>query len=150
MLAGDTSVDASMRQMILDTYARNTHTIEPLKKLLAKADLIEVKEGICRAIGRVASQDLVLEAIDFALDKRRRRNEMSIILSLLAHGHGREQVWEAYQNNFERLKPMGVGMSHLTAHILPAFCTEADAKMIEKFFKLNPLPSAEKEIKQSE
>merc|ERR1712083_364539 len=96
--ADNQPITSNMRAFVLNAVARNADSLTQLTTLYETTDLVEVKEDICRAMGKIqmnrdklplsqvysTSNALLVSVINFAFDKKRRVTEQLFILAALS------------------------------------------------------------------
>jgi puromycin-sensitive aminopeptidase len=118
-----------------------------------KETLSEEQSRIGRALGQFSDEKLLKETLKFALSKHVRiQDTPQIFAAVWANPKGKKIAWEFTKQNWKTLIKNYPSSGHiLNRFIKPAggFTSSAQAKDLEKFFKVHKTPSAKRSIDQT-
>ncbi len=145
---------ADLRSVVYMSTARSgdSRAYEKLISMYKHATLHEEKNRISAAIGSFPDTELCQKALTFALSKDvRQQDTIRFIGSVCANPYGRELAWEFIKNNWNILLERYGGAKQLTSLVssLGVFTQTQHANAIEKFFKNNPAPGANRAVQQA-
>jgi len=127
---------------------------DKIVEVYRKADMHEEKIRALRALGSSDRADMIAKALDFVMSSEVRTQDFFIGLHPLTQtAPGRVAAWSFVQDRFQEIqKRMGdtaALLDRTIGYTTSTFASEAKAAEIEKFFKENPVPAAERTIRQS-
>uniref|UniRef100_A0A1I8F1C9 Aminopeptidase n=1 Tax=Macrostomum lignano TaxID=282301 RepID=A0A1I8F1C9_9PLAT len=159
-LAGHPSVcaiPADLRDSIYRTVLSNGGgpEFEAALDLMDKTDLQEEKDRIQRSLGSSRDPQLRQRVLQLVVsgDKVRLQDSIYVLGSVSSASlESRRATWRFIKCNWawfqEKLRGQ-ILLSRLVQQVCKNFCSSEDAEDIETFFQANPLPSAERNIKQA-
>ena len=105
------------------------------------------------ALGDFQRSDLLALTLDRALsDDVRVHDTISLVASVASNRLGRDMAWEFVKDNWDefdrRYGEGGFAIMRLVS-VISAFTTEERRAEVERFFKDNPTPAAERTVSQS-
>jgi len=147
-------IDPDLKGVVYNLVAENGGKTEfdTLIKMYKEEDNQQEKDRIGRALGRFRIKTLLSKTLDFSISKHVRfQNSLQIIVSVWSNHKGRYLAWEFVKKNWKLLKERYAGGHYFTKVFQPAgqFTKKEDAKDIEKFMKINPVPEAKRTIAQA-
>lgn len=147
-------VDPDLRGLVFKLVARNGGEAEhkTLQKMYINESLQEERNRLARALAEFIKKDLLKETLEFALSERVRfQDSIHVIAGVWSNPYGRDLAWEFVKKNWPILKKRYIG-GHFLSRLLGAasgMIKLEQAKDLEKFFKKNPVPEANRTIAQS-
>ncbi len=136
--------------MIAENGSGSEH--KTLKKLYKNEPLQEERNRLARALALFKEQKLLKDTLEFALsDHVRFQDSIHVIAGVWTNPYGRDLAWEFVKKNFKKLRKIYSG-GHFMSRLLGAagsMIKVSDASDLEKFFKKNPVPEAERTIAQA-
>lgn len=123
-----------------------------LQQLFTKETLQEEQRRIGRALMSFKHPKLFIENLDFALSKHVRSQDAALLIAnAFQNSVNKSLAWKWLQKNWPTIKDR-YGNDHILTRIIEAFNCFVNPAMIteiEQFFKENPLPVANRALKQS-
>lgn len=148
-------VSADLKGVVYSTAMKNGDetTYTQLIKLHDDTDNSDERARIYRVIGHGRTEELIKKALDFAFsEKVRNQDAIGPIVSSCHSVLGREITWNFIKNNWEDVKRKFQGsflITHVVEYTTGGFIGHDKAQEIEDFFKSNPVPTAERTVRQS-
>ena len=153
-LHGNDAISSDLRGVVYNLVAENGGEKEysQLLALYKKETLQQERDRIARALSLFKSKTLLKKTLDFALSKDVRSQDAIFVLgSVWRNPKGKDITWEFVQKNWKVLKERYSGGHFLIPRLIQSaavFTTKENAVELEKFFKQNPAPEAQRAIKQ--
>lgn len=153
--SGEATIHADLRACVYGTVLAHggAEDFETLLGLLDKAEMQEEKVRILRSLGRARDPALRQRIFDLAVSDKVRLQDTVFVIGGACHSlEARRSAWEFVKSRWAWFVERFAGqflLSRLVQIVCNDFCTEADASDVEEFFKVNPAPSAERNIKQA-
>ncbi len=149
-----TLLDPDLRGLVYNLVAENGRAEEfnTLVKMYKQEDNHQEKDRLGRSLGLFADKAILKKALVFALsDDVRYQSSLGIIASVWGNPNGRYLAWEFVKSNWKLLKERYAGGHYYTRVFTPCgdFTKISDAKDIENFVKINPVPEAQRTIAQA-
>jgi len=118
------------------------------------ADMHQEKLRALAALGTSQDKNLLLRTLKLSLGDEVRSQDIFYVTGVCgSHKAGREITWQFFQENFKefenRLKDSMMLFERVVTSAFSGFTSEDKAKEAEKFFGSNPVPNAERGIKQT-
>ena len=147
-------IDPDLRGIVYNLVAENGAAVEHgiLIKMYKEEENQQEKDRLGRSLGLFANKALLKKTLDFATSKHVRfQNTLGIISSVWSNPNGRYLAWEFVKSNWKLLKKRYAGGHYFTKVFGPAgdFTKISDAKDIESFVKINPIPEVKRTIAQA-
>ncbi len=147
------SIDPDLKGVVYNLVAENGNKSEwnSLVKMYKEEENQQEKDRIGRSLGHFKSKSYLLKSLEFSISKHVRfQNSLGIIASVWGNPHGRYLAWEFVKSNWKLLKERYAGGHYFTRVFASAgeFTKVSDAKDIEKFARINPVPEAKRTIAQ--
>jgi len=127
---------------------------EAVQKIYLESTLQEEKVRALRALGLPRDKDLILRALEFALSKDVRSQDLFIVFAAsAAFSTGREVTWQFLKDKIDVIENIfGKGSFMLLARTISytvgGFSSEEKAKEVEEFFAKHPIEPAKRAIDQ--
>ena len=147
-------IDPDLRGVVYNLVAENGGEKEyaQLLALYKKETLQQERDRIARALSLFKSKTLLGKTLEFALSKDVRSQDAIFVLgSVWRNPNGKDLTWGFVQKNWKVLKERYSGGHFLIPRLIQSaavFTTKEKAVELEKFFKKNPAPEANRAIKQ--
>ena len=148
-------VNPDIRRAVLSLAAAtgDRSTYDTMWELHKRASLQEEKIRLLVALGDFQRSDLLAETLDRALsDDVRVHDTISVIASVASNRLGRDIAWEFVKDNWgefdRRYGEGGFAIMRLVS-VISVFTTEERREDVERFFRDNPTPAAERTVSQS-
>ncbi len=149
------SVHPDIRKVVLSLAAKkgDRSTYDAIWELEKRATLEEEKLRLLIALTQFERADLLDETLERSLTPDvRSHNTVGVVSYVGANKHGRDRAWEFLKSNWPELDRRygegGFGLMRLVS-ITSRFNTQQKLEDVESFFKSNPVPAAERTIRQS-
>lgn len=124
-----------------------------IMKMYRDCDLNDERERILGSLGYTKDPEKLKEVLRFSMsDEVKQQNSIYGIISATNQYQGRLLAWEFVKENFAvfvQRYSSGFLLPKVMKHTLENFVTEAKAKEIEEFFRLNPIPGIDRTVQQS-
>uniref|UniRef100_A0A1I8JHD6 Aminopeptidase n=1 Tax=Macrostomum lignano TaxID=282301 RepID=A0A1I8JHD6_9PLAT len=155
--SGECAIPADLRDSVYRTVLANGGgaEFEAALDLMDKTDLQEEKDRIQRSLGSSRDPQLRQRVLQLVVsgDKVRLQDSIYVLGSVSSASlESRRATWRFIKCNWawfqEKLRGQ-ILLSRLVQQVCNNFCSSEDAEDIETFFQANPLPSAERNIKQA-
>ena len=153
------SIPADLLGMVYKIYVKHhpdgEAAYEQMLKLYRGTDLAVEKRRCVLALCKAKTKALQLRTLDWALNSGEvRTQDFGTVLSALSGTCGPTLTWNWFEKNFQKVqdrftKGLSFVIGSIASAVVGAQKTEADAKKVEEFFKINPIPSAHRAIGQS-
>ena len=149
------SVHPDIRNAVLGLAAkrgdRSTH--DRMWVLQERATLEEEKVRLLRALTRFERPELLQETLERSLSPAvRTHNTVGVVVGVASNRRGRDLAWEFLKANWKefdrRYGEGGFGLMRLVG-IAGRFTTQDKLEDVESFFQANPVPAAERTVRQS-
>lgn len=152
VLAGQ-RIDPDLRSVVYNLVAKNGGAREhnQLIKLYKEEELHQEKDRIGRALALFKQPQLIKKTLQFALSKDvRSQDSVLIINGVSMNPRGRDLAWQFIKDHWPEFVKRYQGSFLLTRLIEynKELTAVADAKDVERFFKKNPTPEAQRTIAQ--
>ena len=149
------SVAADIRGVVFGIAAKtgNRGVYDTIWRLYNDSDLPEEKVRLLMSLGRFELPELLAETLDRSLsDDVRAHDTISLVHSVAGNRSGRDQAWDFLKENWtefdRRYGEGGFALMQLVS-FTSAFTTDEKREDVERFFRDNPAPAAERTIQQS-
>jgi len=132
-----------------------TAEFEEIKKIFLTADMHEEKLRALRALGAASDPTLLQQALQMSFSPDVRSHDIYLIVASVATNPngGRQAAWSFFQERFadyqKSLGDSGLLLSRTVSLACKDFASDQKAQEVEQFFAKNPVPQAERTIKQS-
>lgn len=148
------NIAPDLRGVVYNLVAQNggLKEFKTLIKMYKTEDNQQEKDRIGRSLGLFKPSNILKKVLDFSLSKHvRYQNSLQIIASVWSNPKGRYLAWEFVKKNWQLLKDRYAGSHYFTRVFGPVgeFTREKDARDIEKFVNINPVPEAKRTIAQA-
>lgn len=153
VLAGQ-RIDPDLRSVVYNLVAKNGDVREhnQLIKLYRQEQLHQEKDRIGQALALFKQPQLIKKTLQFAMSKAvRAQDSVLIINGSSLNPHGRDLAWQFIKDRWPEFVKRYGGGSFLLSRLIEynkELNTVADAKDIERFFRKNPTPEAQRTIAQ--
>ncbi|HSW47591.1 MAG TPA: M1 family metallopeptidase [Candidatus Saccharimonadales bacterium] len=153
MLRGERKIESDLRGVVYYIVAKygNEKTYSDLLKLYKESTLQEEKDRIFRALCSFRDKNLLEKSLEFGFsDEVRTQDSYKSIYFIFANSHGRDLAWDFLRNHWKEIVKRYSG-GHLFSRFaepIEFFTKKSEAQDVEKFFKENAAPGAERTIKQ--
>ena len=136
----------------LTAFQGDKKTFDLLKKMYIKEQSQEEKIRLLIALGLFKQKGLLKKALEFSLSKHVRSQDSIYLFSVIGMSeYGDDLAWEFLKKNWKEIYKR-----YSDGHMMPGFIKSATLKFktldklrdVDKFFKKNKAPSAERAIKQ--
>jgi len=150
------SIDPNIRKVVL-TLAAKSGSKDRFDEMwdLYDAELFEEeKTRILSALTCFSQADLLSNLLDRSLDKDKVRlhNCIGVVTGVSFNRTGKTLAWEFLKNNWDefdkRYGEGGFGLMRLVS-LTKRFSTESEYNDVMQFFKSNPVPAADRTVRQS-
>ena len=148
-------IDKDIRAVVYDTVARNGKEKDwnNMLNLYKRESLEEEKDRISRAMALFKDKKLITKTLDFAMAKEVRDQDRPFIIAvLLQNKESRDIAYKFIKKNWKLiLEKYGSGLSLIQKLIYPLenFNKEKNLKDLQKFFKQNVAPGADRTLLQT-
>ena len=150
------SIDPNIRKVVLTLAAKSgsKDTFDEMWDLYDKELFEEEKTRILSALTCFNQTDLLLDLLDRSLDKDKVRlhNCIGVVTGVSFNRTGKKLAWEFLKDNWsefdKRYGKGGFGLMRLVS-ITKRFSTQNEYDDVMQFFKNNPVPAAERTVRQS-
>lgn len=151
---GKNPIPADLRSVVYGTVARNggPATYAEFVKIHNTVTLHEEKNRIAGALGRFRDEGILKKVLEFSLSKDVRPQDAYRLTSgVILNIHGREIGWKFLKQKWPVFLERYGAQKSLSYVISPlgSYHTNRAADDIEKFFKKNPAPGAERTLQQT-
>ncbi len=150
-----TSVHPDIRSVVLGLAAKrgDGSTYDSMWDLRKRATMEEEKVRLLGALGSFERPELLEETLRRSLsDEVRVHETINVLATVASNRSGRDLAWEFLKDNwgelYRRYGEGGFGVMRLVS-ITSRFTTPEKREDVERFFKDNPVPAAERTIRQS-
>ncbi len=153
MLKGKLQIDSDLRGIVYATVAKygDDKTYSDLLDLYRKSSLQEEKDRLFKSLCFFRQEDLLKRTLDFGFSfEVRTQDSYKAIYLIFANPYGKQLAWEFLKYHWDEIVKRYSG-GHLFSRFAEPieFLTKRkNAKEVEKFFKENGAPGAERTIKQ--
>ena len=148
-------LDSDIKGLVFNLSALNgnTSTYEKIWELHKISITSEEKLRLLIALGKFKQTDLLIKTLEKSISKDiRSQDAISVIASVTMNKHGRDLSWGFIKDNWKTLSKLygggGFGLMQLVS-LTSIFSNTKMKNDVEKFFKDNPTPSANRTILQS-
>ena len=148
-------VHPDIRRVVLDLAGKqgDRSTYDTLRKLEKTAQREEEKLRLLMALTQFEKPELLKETLERSLSTDvRSHNTITVVVGVAGNRHGRDLAWEFIKDNWpefdRRYGKGGFGLMRLVG-FTSRFTTQDKLEDVEGFFKANPVPAAERTIRQS-
>ncbi len=149
------AVDPNIRTVVMNLAAERggRDTYDALWKMHGEATMEEQRARTLAALSHAGSPDLLRETLDRALtDEVRAHNTVRVISSVASNLKGRDVAWEFVKANWEELDRRygdgGFALMELVS-VGGRFTTRERLDDVRAFFDANPVPGADRTVRQS-
>ncbi|OGE19478.1 hypothetical protein A3D83_01890 [Candidatus Daviesbacteria bacterium RIFCSPHIGHO2_02_FULL_41_10] len=147
-------INPDLKGVVYNLVAENggEAELDALLRMYKEEENQQEKDRIGRALGKFQNKTLLSKVLEFSISENvRYQNSLQIIASVWSNPVGRYLAWEFVKKNWQMLKERYAGGHYFTKVFGPAgsFTKKEDAKDIEKFVKINPVPEAKRTIAQA-
>ncbi|KAK5575734.1 hypothetical protein RB653_006868 [Dictyostelium firmibasis] len=145
------SLPSDIRSSVLVTVVKNGGEVEQqeiINRYLASNDIAE-KSGLLSVVCQSPSDELVLKALKFSVSKDVRSCESYMLWRV--SNQFKPVVWKYFTENFKAINEMfnqNVLFAYMITFSLSSKMSEQQLQQVEDFFKQNPVPIADRSIKQ--
>ncbi|PAA92140.1 hypothetical protein BOX15_Mlig013866g1 [Macrostomum lignano] len=153
--SGECPITPDLRACVYSTVLANggVEEFEAVLKLLEKTDMQEEKVRILRCLGRARAPELRQRVLELAVSDKVRLQDTVFVIGGACHSlEARRAAWQFVKSRWSWFVEKFAGqflLSRLVQLLCNDFCTAEDADDVDAFFKANPAPSAERNIKQA-
>ncbi|MBI3103337.1 M1 family metallopeptidase [Candidatus Daviesbacteria bacterium] len=152
--SGGKKVDPDLRGVVYNLVAEKGDQKEwnSLVKMYKEEDNQQERDRLGRSLGKFKYEALLEKTLEFSTSKYVRfQNTLGIIASVWANSEGRYLAWEFVKAHWKLLKERYAGGHYFTRVFQGAgeFTKISDARDIESFVKINPVPEAQRTIAQA-
>ncbi len=154
MLNGKLQIESDLRGIVYTIVAKygNEKTYSDLLDLYRNAALQEEKDRLFKALCFFKQEELLKRTLDlgFSFEVRTQDSYKAIYL-IFANPYGKHLAWDFLKYHWEEIVKRYSG-GHLFSRFaepIEFFTKKKDANEVEKFFKQNSAPGAERTIKQA-
>jgi len=120
------------------------------------SDLQEEKMRIATSLGSVRKEELIRKVLNFAVSNSvRSQDSVSVICAVSGNTSTKlssDIAWQFVKENWPMIYSRyssGFLITRLVKSVCENFATKEDAEDVEKFFKLNPVPAAQRSLQQA-
>ena len=128
-------------------------TYNTIWELHDRTTMEEEKMRLLMSLGNFEKLDLLSETLDRSLSDQVRYHDTILVVSSVASNRlGRDMAWEFVKNNwaeFDRRYSDGLFALSRLVNITARFTTDEKLEDVERFFKENPTPAADRAINQA-
>ena len=152
-------IPADLRSAVYSTVLHDAESEKVLQQFIDlhnKADLQEEKMRIATALGSVRKEELIRKVLEFAISPAvRSQDSVSVICAVSGNSstkHSSDIAWQFVKENWSTIYSRyssGFLITRLCKTIAESFATKEDYEDVERFFKANPVPAAQRSIQQA-
>ena len=149
------NIDSDLKGLVFNLSALNGdhETYEKIWELHKISITSEEKLRLLIALGKFKQTDLLIKTLEKSISRDiRSQDAISVIASVTMNKHGRDLSWGFIKDNWKTLSKLygggGFGLMQLVS-LTSIFSNTKMKNDVEKFFKDNPTPSANRTILQS-
>jgi len=156
-LNNNQEISPDLRVLVYKTAVANggQQEYDDCLKIYRTAELQEEKLRALRALGYSTNPDLIHKTLEFGLSDEVRAQDLYIVIwsCAVSSKTGRELTWKFMQNSWKaihnKIGNSGMLLDRIIAFATQDFASEEKAQEVREYFAKNPVPSAERSIKQS-